>query len=186
MFLILDGYRDRAIPFYNYKIFVNDKKGEISVAFIFILIYCSKDKLVHRNYRLSKFTINSRKSHRQPQCTWHRVFEDHMLFVWVVLHVSLCWQQHPKWGRTIRFVYPHFFCKLRFSSNPTNRNGVTSRDSKEFYLGNYLAWYTCSCSFILIMTDTVTCQCTYLSFIRTFPSEPPCIKDVKNNTVALT
>jgi len=36
MFLILNCYRDRAVPFYNYKIFVNDKKGEITVAFIFI------------------------------------------------------------------------------------------------------------------------------------------------------
>jgi len=38
MFLILNDYRDRAVRFYNYKTFVNDNKGEIAVAFIFILI----------------------------------------------------------------------------------------------------------------------------------------------------
>jgi len=38
MFPILNGYRDTSVPFYNYKTFVNDKKGEVAVAFIFILI----------------------------------------------------------------------------------------------------------------------------------------------------
>jgi hypothetical protein len=39
MFLIPNGYRDRAVPFYDFKTFVNDKKGEIAVGFIFILMF---------------------------------------------------------------------------------------------------------------------------------------------------
>ena len=35
MFLILNGYRDRAVPFYNYKTFVNDKKRRNCCSFYF-------------------------------------------------------------------------------------------------------------------------------------------------------
>jgi hypothetical protein len=53
---------------------------------------------------LLQFTINVRKSHRQPQCTLQLVCEDCVLFVWVDLHVSLCGQQHPSWERATRPV----------------------------------------------------------------------------------
>jgi hypothetical protein len=71
---------------------------------------------------LLQFTINVRKSHRQPQCTLQLVYEDRVLFVWVDLRVSLCGQQHPDCERAIRLVCPPFFCKLRSSSNATNKN----------------------------------------------------------------
>ena len=45
---------------------------------------------------LLQFTTNVRKSHRQPQYTLQLVCEEGVLFVWVDLQVSLCWQQHPK------------------------------------------------------------------------------------------
>jgi hypothetical protein len=38
---------------------------------------------------LFQFTINFRKSHRQPQCTLQLACEGRMLLVWVDLHVSL-------------------------------------------------------------------------------------------------
>jgi hypothetical protein len=68
---------------------------------------------------LLQFTINVRKSHRQPQCTLQLVCEDCVLFVWIDFHGSLCWQRHPKCERAIRLVYPPFFCALRSTSNPT-------------------------------------------------------------------
>ena len=72
---------------------------------------------------LLQFTTNVRKSHRQPQCTLQLVCEDGVLFVWGDLDVYLCQQQqHPKFGRAIRLLYPRFFCKLHSSSNPTNKN----------------------------------------------------------------
>ena len=38
MFVILNGYRDRDVRFYNFKTCVNDNKGDIAVHFISILI----------------------------------------------------------------------------------------------------------------------------------------------------
>ena len=45
---------------------------------------------------LLQFTINVGKSRRQLQWNLWFVFEDRVMFIWVVLHVSLCGQQHPK------------------------------------------------------------------------------------------
>jgi hypothetical protein len=50
------------------------------------------------------------------------VCEDHALFVGVDLHVSFPGQQYPKCKRVVRLLYPPFFCKLRCSSNLTNKN----------------------------------------------------------------
>ena len=71
---------------------------------------------------LLQFTINIRKSHRQPQRTLQLVCEDRVLFVCVDFHVSLCGLQHPKCKRTIRVVCPPFSCKLRSSSSPITKN----------------------------------------------------------------
>jgi hypothetical protein len=57
-----------------------------------------------------------------PQCPLQLVREDRVLFVWVDVHVSLRRQQIPKCERAISLVYPSFFCKLRSSSNSTNKN----------------------------------------------------------------
>ena len=84
----------------------------------------------HSNFHLIKwqicqFTINFRKSHRQPQWTLKLVCEDHVLFVWVDLQVSVCGQQHPKCERKIRLVYPlfflFFFFNLALYSNPQTK-----------------------------------------------------------------
>jgi hypothetical protein len=69
---------------------------------------------------LSQFTINVTKSHCHPQRTSHLVCEDHVLFVRVGLHISLCSQQHPKCERALRLLYPPLFCKLRCTSSPTH------------------------------------------------------------------
>jgi hypothetical protein len=71
---------------------------------------------------LVHFKISIRKSHRQLQCTLKLVYEDRVLFLSVDLHVSVCWQQHPKFERAIRLVYPSFFFKLFSTSNHTNKN----------------------------------------------------------------
>jgi len=67
-------------------------------------------------------TINVHKYHSLPQRTLQLVYEDRVFFVWVDLHVSVCGQQHPNFGRGIPLVYPLFCCKLRSSSKPTNTN----------------------------------------------------------------
>jgi hypothetical protein len=79
MFLILNGYGDRSVPFYYYKTFVNDKKGEND--FLCFSIIFDRQTCYTVMTNLSQLTIKARKSHRQPQCTWHLVFEDLVLFV---------------------------------------------------------------------------------------------------------
>jgi len=83
---------------------------------------------------LLHFTINIRKSHRQPQCTLQLVCEDRVLFVTVDLHVYLCRrQQHPKCQRAIRLVCPLFFffkASLFIQPDKQTLNGVISGDSK--------------------------------------------------------
>ena len=71
---------------------------------------------------LLQFTINVRKSHRQPQRTSQLVSEDRVLIVWLDLRVSLRGQQHPYCERAICLLYPPFFCKIRPSSKSTNKN----------------------------------------------------------------
>ena len=73
-------------------------------------------------YANGKFvTVHNKCSKNQPSTSVHfpLVCEDRVLFVWVDLHMSSCWQQHPYCERAIRLAYPPFFCKLRSSSNPT-------------------------------------------------------------------
>ena len=55
---------------------------------------------------LLHFTINVRKSHRQPQCTLQLGCEYRVLFVRVENHVSLCWQEglgHQDDGQKLEF-----------------------------------------------------------------------------------
>ena len=87
---------------------------------------------------LLHFTINIRKSHHQPQCTFQLVCQDRVLFVWVDRHVSLCRQQHPKCDRATS-VYPPFlfflsffflFSSLFIQPDKQTLNGVISGDSK--------------------------------------------------------
>jgi hypothetical protein len=61
-----------------------------------------------------RFTVNVRKSHRQPRCILQGVYEDRVLFVCTDLHVSLCGQQHAKYERAIRLVYRLFFTAFFF------------------------------------------------------------------------
>ena len=70
---------------------------------------------------LLQFTMNVRKSHRQPQRILQLMCEGRVLSVWVDLHVSLCEQQHQNYERAIRLVYPPFFHNLRSSSNPQTK-----------------------------------------------------------------
>ena len=70
---------------------------------------------------LLRFTISVPNSHRQPERTSQLVCEDRVLFVWVDIHVSLCRQQRPKCWQAVSLVCPPFFCKLRCSSNRTNK-----------------------------------------------------------------
>ena len=67
-------------------------------------------------------TINIRKSHRQPQWTLKLVFQDRVIFVWVVLHVSLCGRQHPECKPSSLSRVSAFLFKLRSLSYPTNKN----------------------------------------------------------------
>ena len=70
---------------------------------------------------LLQFTMNVRKSHRQPQYTLLLACKDGGLIIWVDLHLSLCGQQHPNCERAIRLVYSTFYLKLLSSSSPTKK-----------------------------------------------------------------
>ena len=80
-------------------------------------IFCTNMTFVLR------LTINIRKSHLHLQCTLQLVWKDRVFFFFpFLLHSSLCPRQHRKCELSIRLVYPPFFCKLRSSSDPTNKN----------------------------------------------------------------
>ena len=78
---------------------------------------------------LLQFTGNVIKSHRQPQRTSQLACQSRVFFVKVDLRVCLCGQQHPKCQRSIRHLYPSFFCTFRSSSNLTNKNWTDSNSS---------------------------------------------------------
>ena len=115
---------------------------------------------------LLRFTRNVLKSRRQRQCPLKPVCEDSELFVWVGLHVSLCWQQHPYCVRAIRLLYPPFFWKLPSTSNPTNKNLTKlAWRHKELDLDNHskIDTYLCKLCF-LAMTHTINSKNNDLSF----------------------
>ena len=121
---------------------------------------------------LSHFAIIFRKSHCPPQCTWQLVSEQRVLCIWVDLRLSSCGQQHPKCERTIRVVYPFFFCNFCSSSNPTNKNlkeldleVQTAHFDKHSELGTRL------CKHFIAMPDIIKPS----SQILTFPTESSCI-----------
>ena len=71
-----------------------------------------------------QFTIDVRKSYRQPQRTVEHVCEDCMLFDRVDFHVALCEKQHPKCVRAIRLVYPTRLAQKQKSNEV--RSGVSN------------------------------------------------------------
>jgi hypothetical protein len=90
------------------------------------MLQSDRSVAVHSKYYnmtdLLQFTLNVTKSHCQPQRTLQLVCQDDVLFVSVDVRPSLCFQQRPKCEPAIRLLYPNFFCKLRSSSKPTNKN----------------------------------------------------------------
>jgi hypothetical protein len=86
------------------------------------------------------------------------VCEDRVLLAWVDILVSSCWQQRPHCETAIRLLYPPFFCTLRPSSNPTNKNLTELvRILKQLYLGNHSKIDTCLYKLcFLAKTDTIT------------------------------
>jgi hypothetical protein len=121
---------------------------------------------------LLQFTINARKSHRQPQCTLHLVCEDRVFF-FLLIFTSL-YETAPKMRangssglsifilRTSHFIQPH-----KQNSNPSEkREGRTvSARFKYHYHGKNLAsdkfWYEL---FFLKPIHTITTQNTELSY----------------------
>jgi hypothetical protein len=106
--------------------------------------------ITNKRQILSQFKINVRKSQRQPQCTSQFVFKGRVLLVWVDIRTSLCTQQHPKCELVIRLVFRPFYCNLRASSNPTNRD---SNSSILVTIHNFIHVHW---TFFLTITDTVT------------------------------
>ena len=83
-----------------------------------------KDKLLNVSItNLLQFTINVRNSHRRPQYTFKLVYEDRVFFVWIDLHLSLRWQQHPKCERAIRHRVSTFLF-LNFALQPTPQTKI--------------------------------------------------------------
>ena len=95
---------------------------------------------------------------------------DHVLFVWLDLYVSLCGQQHSKCKLAVCLVHPSLFCKLCPLSNPTNSATVCAR-FKQLYLSNHSEVETCSNELFFFS------QCPILlpPKMLTFPPELPCV-----------
>ena len=119
---------------------------------------------------LLQITLNARKAHRHTQRILQLVSGDHALFVWLVLHVSLCGQQHPKCERSNRVAYPSFV-NFPVQTTPQKKiNGVVSGYSNGSHLDNYSEFGTCS-------YELPFSQWPILSptKILTFLPESPCI-----------
>jgi hypothetical protein len=70
---------------------------------------------------LLQFTINVRKSQRQPQCTLQLVCENRVLFIWAVFAFLYAGSSIQR-ATAIRLVYPPSFRKHRSSLKSTNKN----------------------------------------------------------------
>jgi len=86
------------------------------------------------------------------------VYENRVVFVWVDLYFSVCSQQHLKWVRAIRLLYPLFFWKIWSSSNTTNKihrrfQQLLVTIQNQIHVHN----------FFLTMTNTMSSQNTDLS-----------------------
>jgi hypothetical protein len=90
-----------------------------------------------------QFTITLRKSDRQPQGTLQLKCQDHMF-------VRL--QRHPKCKRAVLLVYPTFFCKFLFKSNPTKKSITDSNARfKQIRIRHLFLW-----NFFLIMFNIIS------------------------------
>jgi len=119
---------------------------------------------------LLKFTINVRKFHRQLQCILQLVCDDRALLFIVDLHFPLRRKEHPKCERSVRLVYPPFFCMLRASSNPAEKNLMYQVCRfKQLCLRNHSELDMSMLTFFVTMTDIITSPNTELSL------ESPCI-----------
>jgi hypothetical protein len=86
------------------------------------------------------------------------------------LHFSLCPWQHLKCELSIRLVYPIFFCKLRSSSDPTNKNlREKGLEIQQLCLGKDWKLYICSYNFFFIMTDRYYHLAKYWPFLLNHP-----------------
>jgi hypothetical protein len=119
--------------------------------------------LLHRND--SFFTVGS-KNLNISSC----VLRSHV--VWVVLQVYLCGHQHPECERAIRLICSPFFCKLRSSSDPTNKHLTCQRQGRDEQRApdsNICISVTIQnqtrvrMKFLLLMTDTITSKKYWLS-----------------------
>ena len=82
--------------------------------------------------------------------------KDCLLFVLVDLHVSSCGQQHSKCERSNCLTYPSLYCKLRTSSNLTNKNLTVRSGDSNISISELNA---CSCElFFLTITNAITSQ----------------------------
>ena len=95
---------------------------------------------------LLQFTTIVPKSH-QLQCTLQCLFDEHVLFIQVDLHISVCRQQHPK-REQLFLCIQLYFCKLLFiQQHKQKSNRVRSgelRGFKQLWLGNHSEIDTCS------------------------------------------
>ena len=123
---------------------------------------------------LSQFTINFRKSHRQPQRTFQLVCEYRVLFVSVDIHVCLCWPAASKVRASNSSAVStfHLQTSLFIQLHKQKSRIISSTDYNELHLGDLseLDTYS-SCFFFLTMTDSTISH----PGILTFPLESPCI-----------
>ena len=118
MCLLANVYRDRAVWIYKYKAnwMVTKEEKLPTDDFISFQLFALVNNSSHWKKKTNSLVhFSFRKSHRQPQCTLQILCENRVLFRWIDLHVSLCWQQHQTCERTIRLVHPILSRKLRYS-----------------------------------------------------------------------
>jgi hypothetical protein len=80
-------------------------------------------------------------------------------------------QQHPNCKRAVSLVYPPSFCKLRYSSNPTNK--TLTQLGLEFHTA--LSQWSARIRHMFIWTFSLTWPLLSHPEILTFPPESPCV-----------
>jgi len=121
--------------------------------------------------KFQQFKISVQKSHHRPQCTFQPSWQQYVHISWGRLGVLALWGQHCSYcERPIRLLCLLFLSRLRFSSIPTDKNLIYTRQlqttvpSNPLKIGHMFIW-----NYLLGIFPTTT------SKIFTIPPETPCI-----------
>ena len=157
---------------------VRKKEKLLTINFIFNFKLMFKGQICYPEI----VTFHSKCSKVPPSTTLQTMWEDRVLFVWAVLHVSSCRQENPKCNRTIRLVHPLFFLKTSLFIQPQKHKfkGARLGDSNRSILITIRTRHMHIWNFYLTNTCPIwPFPLNHLAHIRicalTFPSKSPCM-----------